>query len=154
MRSGSRLISLSGLLLAPALLLGACASQAPQFGVDGTHPASRTDLACTLPTNCIDSLSDGAAPLSYSESSAQAMKRLRATLATFPESTILRGDADSLEAIFTTPAGFRDLVEFRIFDRRRQIDFRSKSTFGLFDFGKNRSRIKEFAARYERQSSD
>lgn len=152
--NGFRSISLWGLLLAATLLLGACASQAPLLGTDGVRPANRAALACTLPTNCVDSLGDGVAPLSYKGSSTQVMARLRATLATFPEATILRSDADSLEAIFTTPAGFRDRVEFRISDRPRRIDFRSNSTFGLFDFGKNSSRMKEFAARFERQASD
>ncbi|MEP7140376.1 MAG: DUF1499 domain-containing protein, partial [Caldimonas sp.] len=54
----------------------------------------------------------------------------------------------SLEAVFTTPIGFRDLVDFRIDAAAHRIDYRSRSSFGLFDFGKNRSRMTAFAARF------
>jgi uncharacterized protein (DUF1499 family) len=43
--------------------------------------------------------------------------------------------------IFTTPAGFRDRVGFAVDPPAQRIDFRSRSTFGLVDFGNNRSRM-------------
>jgi uncharacterized protein (DUF1499 family) len=57
-----------------------------------------------------------------------------------------------MEVTFITPAGFRDQVNFRIDPQAQRIDFRSRSSFGLFDFGKNRSRMQEFVMRFERQS--
>ena len=53
-----------------------------------------------------------------------------------------------IDAIFTTTIGFRDTVLFRIDAAEQRIDFRSSSNFGLYDFGKNRSRMKEFTARF------
>jgi len=92
------------------------------------------------------------APLRYEGTPAQAMGVLQATLASFPEARVERNEALLVEAIFTTPAGFRDQVDFRIDPRGQRIDYRSRSLFGLFDFGKNRSRMREFAVRFEQLS--
>ena len=65
---------------------------------------------------------------------------------------MVRAEPLALELIFTTPIGFRDQIDFRIDVQAQRIDFRSRSQFGLFDFGKNRSRMQEFATRFEQQS--
>lgn len=91
-------------------------------------------------------------PLRYTGTAAQALETLRATVATFPEATVMRADPLALELIFTTPVGFRDQVDFSIDDQAKRIEFRSRSLFGLFDFGKNRSRMQEFAARFAQLS--
>ena len=137
--------------LALALLLSACTSPSPNKDAMGASDAARQALACTLPTNCVDSLSGGQMPLQYTGTPAQAMATLQATLAMFPEARIVRSEYLALETIFTTPAGFQDEVEFRIDAAAQRIDFRSRSLFGLFDFGKNRSRMRAFAARFEQQ---
>jgi len=54
-----------------------------------------------------------------------------------------------LEVVFTTSLGFRDLVDFRIDAQAQRIDYRSRSSFELFDFGKNRSRMSAFSARFD-----
>ena len=77
------------------------------------------------------------------------MAQLRATLATFPEAAVVRSEALALEVIFTTPAGFRDQVDLRIDPQSQHVDFRSRSLTGLFDWGKNRSRMQEFKTRFE-----
>jgi uncharacterized protein (DUF1499 family) len=64
---------------------------------------------------------------------------------------VVASDATALEAVFTTPAGFKDQVEFKLDAQAQQIDYRSRSNLGLFDFGKNRSRMLEFAARFDKQ---
>jgi len=129
--------------LALALLLGACASTAP----GAPSPPPQNTLACSLPSNCVSSLS-GAPPLRFEGTPAQALERLRATLATFPEARIERAEGLMLEAVFTTPAGFKDRLDFRIDPALQRIDYRSRSTFGLCDFGKNRSRMQAFAERF------
>lgn len=58
----------------------------------------------------------------------------------------------ALEAIFTTPLGFKDQVDFRIDSQAQRVDFRSRSLSGLFDWGKNRSRMQEFTARFAKQA--
>lgn len=76
------------------------------------------------------------------------MAQLEATLKTFPEAQVVHKEGLAVQAIFTTPAGFRDQVDFRIDPAAHRIDFRSRSLLGLFDFGKNRSRMQAFAQRF------
>jgi len=129
--------------LAFALLLGACASTAP-----GASSGSPPDtLVCGLPSTCVSSLT-GAPPMRFEGTPAQAIERLRATLASFPEARIVRAEGLALEAVFTTPAGFEDRVDFQINPAQQRIDYRSRSTLGLYDFGKNRSRMQLFAERF------
>ena len=54
-----------------------------------------------------------------------------------------------MEVVFTTPLGFKDLVDFKINAQAQRIDYRSRSSFGLYDFGKNRSRMSAFSNRFE-----
>lgn len=130
--------------LTAALLLGACATPAPVPAGD------RDALACTLPTNCVNSLgTDGLAPLKYRGTPEQAMARLEATIKTFAEAQIAHRGPLAVQVIFTTPLGFRDQVDFLIDPTAEQIDFRSRSLFGLFDFLKNRSRMTAFSLRFQ-----
>ena len=129
--------------LAVALLLGACASTAP---VATSAPPSDT-LACSLPSNCVSSWG-GAPALRFDGTPAQAMERLRATLTGFPEARIVRAEGLALTAVFYTPAGFQDQADFQIDPVQQRIDYRSRSTFGLYDFGKNRSRMQSFVERF------
>jgi len=129
--------------LAAALWLGACAATPP----DATGPAPPDALACRLPSNCVSTLS-GAAPLVFAGSAEQALARLRTTLSGFPEARIVRAEGLRLEAVFTTPAGFQDQVTFQIDPARQRVDYRSRSSFGLYDFGKNCSRMQQFAERF------
>ena len=76
---------------------------------------------------------------------------LQATLTTFPEATVVRSNPLAMEVIFTTLVGFSDQVNFRIDPEAQRVDFRSRSLFGLFDWGKNRSRMQKFKTRFERQ---
>lgn len=125
-----------------ALLLGGCAMPSEP----GTPVA--TALACGVLPNCISSVDGGAPPLSFEGDAARAQARLRRTLAQFPEARIVHNDASGLDVIFTTRVGFEDEVAFRVDAARQRIDYRSRSRLGLFDFGKNRSRMREFAERF------
>jgi uncharacterized protein (DUF1499 family) len=141
------------LVLALAILLGGCAATSPTSKAIGATDSGSPDLACPLPSNCVNSRGTGdLVPLPYTGTTAHALDMLRATLATFPEATVARAEPLALESIFTTPAGFRDQVDFRIDAQAQRIDFRSRSLFGLFDFGKNHSRMQEFATRFQQQS--
>lgn len=140
-------------VLALALLLAACVATPPTANTTGTSASGDLALDCTLASNCVNSRGTGSLPpLRYAGTPAQALDLLRATLGSFPEATVVRTEPLALEVIFTTPAGFRDQVEFRIDTQSQRIDFRSRSLFGLFDFGKNRSRMQEFSTRFEQQS--
>ncbi len=125
------------------LLGGGCATPGPVPAGD------RSALACTLPSNCVDSLETGGlAPLKYRGTPEQALARVEATLKTFAEAQIVRREALAVQIIFTTAQGFRDQVDFQINPSAESIDFRSRSLLGLFDFGKNRSRMQAFALRF------
>ena len=132
-----------------ALVLGGCAAResGPEIRLGpAAHPA---DLTCPRTTNCVNSLgSGGLAPLRYEGSAEQGMALLRATLASFPEAAIARSDPVWLEVIFTTPLGFRDQVDFVLDAPTGQINFRSQSLLGHYDFGKNRSRMTAFSERF------
>ncbi len=134
-------------------LLGACVATAPTPSATAAAGSGNRDLACALPSNCVSSRGDGdLLPLRFAGTPAQAMGMLRATLATFPEATVVRDEPLALEVVFTTPAGFKDQVDLRIDPQARRVDFRSRSLFGLFDWGKNRSRMQEFKSRFEQQA--
>ena len=132
------------------LALAACATAGSDESAKTTVPIE--DLHCALPTNCVSSLgASGMRPLSFVGSGAEAMAQLRATLKSFPEATVQGMTETTVVAVFTTPVGFRDTVEFRIDSTAHRIDFRSRSGFGLYDFGKNRARMMAFSDRFTHQ---
>lgn len=138
-------------LLAAPVAGGATSSDA---GGAGKGPAAVSDgsLACTVSSNCVSSIdSGGPEPLRFSGTSEQALAALRATLAGYAEATVVRSEGLEVQAIFTTLLGFRDQVDFRVDPQGGRIDYRSKSLVGRYDFGKNRSRMREFAERFARQ---
>jgi uncharacterized protein (DUF1499 family) len=135
-----------------AILLSACAATVPAPDAPGARDSGNPDLACSLPSNCVSSRGDGGlVPLLYAGTPAEAMAVLQATLKTFPEATVVRSDPFAIEVIFTTLVGFRDQVNLRIDPEAQRVEFRSRSLFGLFDWGKNRSRMQEFKTRFEQQ---
>ena len=112
------------------------------------------DLSCALPTNCAATVGNNAiAPLHFKGTVEDGLTQLRATIASFPEAKITRAQGPFVEAVFTTRAGFTDTVLFRVDATEKKIDFRSRSNFGLFDFGKNKSRMTEIASRFTQYGS-
>lgn len=127
-----------------AFILGCCGAHAD------TLPVQENELTCPITPNCVNSLGRGdLTALSFQGTPAQGMAQLKATLATFPEATVVRHDAVSLGAIFTTFLGFRDEVEFRLNSAEQAIHYRSRSLMGAYDFGKNRARMQDLKARFE-----
>lgn len=142
------------LTLAMLTTLMVVASAAQESGTASQPlPAARpTDLSCPRTSNCVNSLAgSGLASLRYTGTPEQGMARLRATLASYPEATIVRSDALWLEVIFTTTLGFRDQVDFVLNAGSGEINFRSQSLLGHYDFGKNRSRMTAFSERFATQ---
>lgn len=135
--------------LTVTVLLASACSAVTLPAPEADHMQIDPRLHCTLPTNCVNSrTSSGLAPMHFAGTGAQGLALLLATLANFPEATVHQQDDGMVAAVFTTPAGFRDDVIFLLHPRQQQIDFRSKSGFGLYDFGKNRSRMQAVAARF------
>ena len=113
------------------------------------------DLSCTVSSNCVTTVGNNAMPpLRFAGTVDEGLAQLTSTLSTFPDATITRTQDHLVEAVFTTRIGFKDTVLFRVNGAEKKIDFRSRSNFGLFDFGKNGSRMTEFSARFEQQSRD
>jgi uncharacterized protein (DUF1499 family) len=127
-----------------ALVLGCASAHA------ALTPLAESELACPATPNCVNSLGRGGlAPLSFQGTPAQGMAQLKTTLATLTEATVVRSDATSLSAVFTTLLGFRDEVEFRLDAEAQTIHFRSRSLMGAYDFGKNHSRMQDLKSRFE-----
>lgn len=141
------------LALAPAALLpvalGGCSLQALQpeqrMGIGAAAPS----LVCEVSSNCVNSLGSGEfVPLRHEGTPEQGMALLRRTLALFPEAQVTHSSPMWLVVIFTTPLGFRDEVVFVVDGPHAQIAYRSRSLVGLYDFGKNASRMQTFIASF------
>ncbi len=141
--------SLSSTIQQYLLSLVLCCSATNLAIAASTAGTSQDLLTCTIPTNCVNSLDTfGLSPLPYTGTPAQAVAALQQTLATFEEATVVQVGELTIEAVFTTAIGFRDTVTFSVHPQQGRIDFRSRSNLGLYDFGKNRSRMKAFSERY------
>ena len=133
--------------LAGASLLSACSAQG-----DLSTPGGTNDLGCASTSNCVNSFpgSDLAA-IGFVGPADKAMYTVLSVLAAYPQAQVTFKDALHVEAVFTTTLGFKDDVSFRIDPSGQRIDFRSRSRLGKYDFGKNRSRMKELAALFSQQ---
>jgi uncharacterized protein (DUF1499 family) len=146
-RSLQRLRRALTLAVASALLTGQAAAQTADPAPAVVNPLDQ--LSCPVTPNCVTSVGEGGMPpLRYQGTVEQGMAQLRATLATFEEARIESADALTLTAVFTTPIGFRDEVAFVLDPAGQWIHFRSRSLLGLYDFGKNRSRMKAVGERF------
>ena len=135
-----------------SLILAAFTASASENGAKppSSRQVNQEALSCTHPGNCVNSFSSyGLEALAFEGNGEQAMNLLRATLATFPEASIVSSSPLYLEVIFTTRTGFRDRVEFYIDEASKLIDYRSRSIVGLYDFNKNRSRMQDFSASFK-----
>ena len=129
-------------------LIGSAVAQTPGLPPDdGSLPAPK-DLSCPLSSNCVNSLSGGLLPLHYAGDPARGMALLLTTLALYPEARVLSSGPLRLQVIFTTSLGFKDQVDFVVEEQTNQIAYRSRSLLGIFDFGKNRSRMTDFTQRF------
>jgi uncharacterized protein (DUF1499 family) len=146
-------VSSTAILLVLATASAGCLATAAEIGP--TSSMASDDLSCTLPTNCVTTIkNDGIQPLHFNGTAADALGELNATLASFPEAKITRTQDNIVEAVFTTPMGFKDTVLFRVNAAEKKIDFRSRSNFGLYDFGKNSTRMTELSARFAQKRDD
>ena len=135
-----------------SLILAAFTASASENGATppGSRQVNQEALSCAHPGNCVNSFSSyGLEALAFEGNGEQAMSLLRATLANFPEASIVSSAPLYLEVIFTTAIGFRDQIEFRVDEASQRIDFRSRSLLGLYDFNKNRSRMQDFSASFK-----
>jgi len=109
-------------------------------------------LSCSSSSNCVNSASEGLAPLVYAGDAVRGLTLLKATLAHFPEATTTASEPLRLEVIFRTTLGFKDEVVFVLEPAGQRIQFRSRSLLGRYDFGKNRARMKALVARFQAEA--
>lgn len=109
-------------------------------------------LPCETTSNCVNSASEGLAPMVYTGDAARGLTLLKATLAHFPEATLTAGGPLRLELIFRTMLGFKDEVVFVLDPAGQKIQFRSRSLMGRYDFGKNRSRMVAVVTQFQAQA--
>lgn len=149
-------------LLGLCALSGAWAQEPSQSGgvAAPTPPATSVantalpDLQCPLTSNCVNSVSGSAlSPLTYQGTATQGMAHLLRTLSSMPEVSITERNTRFVTTIFTTTLGFRDEVVFVVAAEGGTIDYRSRSLLGLYDFGKNRSRMLDFVRRFQEHSA-
>ena len=114
-----------------------------------SQEAAAQPLPCNVSSNCVNSASDGFAPLAYAGDAARGLALLQATLGQFPEATVTASTALQLTVIFRTTLGFKDEVVFVLEPAGQRIHFRSRSLLGLYDFGKNRTRMTAVVARFQ-----
>lgn len=120
----------------------------PLAGIAQEAAAQPLPLPCSVPSNCVNSASDGFTPLVYAGDAARGLALLQATLGQFPEATVAASTALQLTVIFRTTLGFKDEVMFVLEPGGQRIHFRSRSLLGLYDFGKNRARMTAVVARF------
>jgi uncharacterized protein (DUF1499 family) len=109
-------------------------------------------LPCESPSNCVNSTSEGLAPMVYTGDAARGLALLKATLAHFPEATLTASGPLRLALIFRTTLGFKDEVIFVLDPAGQRIQFRSRSLMGRYDFGKNRSRMVAVVAQFQAEA--
>lgn len=98
--------------------------------------------------NCVSTMAQdeqhSIAPLSFSGSQAEAMRKLRAIVAGMPGATIVEERDTYLYAEFRSRLfRFVDDVEFLIDEEAEVIHFRSASRVGHSDLGVNRARMEQ-----------
>jgi uncharacterized protein (DUF1499 family) len=116
--------------------------------------ATASKLApCPNSPNCVSSVAPDAAhrvePLAFKGAPAAAMERLRATITGMPRARVVRHDATSLSAEFTSwLLRFVDDVDCVLDADARVIHIRSASRVGYSDLGVNRKRVEQIRAAF------
>jgi uncharacterized protein (DUF1499 family) len=131
----------------PALLV-ACATALPErLGVlDGKL------AACASGPRCVSSQAEGGRavpPISYTGSRDAARERLVGVLRAMPRSTVVVESSDYVRAECRSRYwNAIDDVEAYVDDSRKEIQIRSSSRGGWWDFGANRSRVEEIREQF------
>jgi len=108
---------------------------------------------CPSSPNCVSTLArdwHAIAPLRYTSTKAEAVRRLLAVLRAIPRTTIVESGHDSVRVEFRTLIfRFVDDAQFVFDDKTKTIHFRSASRLGYSDMGVNRRRMEEVRKAFE-----
>jgi uncharacterized protein (DUF1499 family) len=90
-------------------------------------------------------------PLTYKDSSLDAMNRIVQIIKSLKRTKILEKTETYLRVVFTTALfRFKDDVEFLINDEEKLIHFRSQSRIGGYDWNANRNRMEKFRVLFDK----
>lgn len=109
---------------------------------------------CPASPNCVCSHASDAAhraePLTFSDSPAEAMARVKAVVTAMPRTRIVTETETYLHVEFTSRIfRFTDDVEFLLDSNAKVIHFRSASRVGYSDLGVNRARMEAIRREFE-----
>jgi uncharacterized protein (DUF1499 family) len=110
---------------------------------------------CPSSPNCVSSLATDAGhridAIAFTGPPAAALERLRAAIAALPRARVVRSDATSLHAEFTSwLLRFVDDVDCVLDAAAGVIHIRSASRVGYSDLGVNRKRVEQIRAAFAR----
>jgi uncharacterized protein (DUF1499 family) len=145
-------LALLGLFM-PILLLGCHGTRPASLGVHEGKLA-----ACPGTPNCVSSQAvdqeHRIAPLTFTGSPADALRKLKTILGTLPRTAIITETDAYLHAECTSLLfRFIDDVEFLVDDKTPVIHLRSAARLGKSDLGVNRKRIETIRKQWENGSS-
>lgn len=108
---------------------------------------------CPSKPNCVSTQAADAEhriePIHYTGSTAAAMKKIRSIVESIPRAKIVKSDATSMAATFTTLVfRFVDDALFIFDDATKTLHFRSASRVGRSDWGVNRRRMEAIRKRW------
>lgn len=133
------------LLLSATVLLFACSSSPSPITLAITGDQLP---ACPKQPNCVSSQSNDQShyilPLNYQGSKEEAKAKLIEIINSIPNVTVTSQSKNTIKAEYkSTILSFIDDMEFYIQDTPKQIDIRSASRVGFYDFGANEKHIEE-----------
>jgi uncharacterized protein (DUF1499 family) len=108
---------------------------------------------CPGSPNCVSTQATdkhAIAPLRYTSTQGEAMRRLLAVLRAIPRTIVVDSGQSSVRVEFRTPIfRFVDDTQFLFDDQAKTIHFRSASRIGYSDMGVNRRRMEEIRKAFE-----
>jgi uncharacterized protein (DUF1499 family) len=137
-------------VLACALLLASCSA-----GPANLHAGNGGQLApCDGGPHCVSSLAKApdrhVDPIAYTGSRAIAQQHLEQVIVGMKGAKIVQQVPDYIHATYTSAMlGFVDDVEFVLPADSHDIQLRSSSRVGYYDFGVNRARVETIRKRFE-----
>lgn len=136
--------------LVGALLLAGCGA-----GTANLRANNSGQLApCDSGPHCVSSEASNkdrhVAPLTYTGSRAIARQRLEQIIGSMGGARIVKQTPDYIHATYSSSVfGFVDDVEFVLTADSHEIQLRSSSRVGYYDFGVNRARVETIRKRFE-----
>lgn len=120
---------------------------------EGDH-SMKTLRPCYASPNCVSSQAKDARhrmePFPFAGPRDEAQARLRMIIEAMPRSAITKEEPAYLAASFSSRIfGFVDETEFLFDERNGLVHFRSGARTGYYDFGVNRSRMREIAEAFK-----